>query len=125
MSATEKPVPRPEKRAAGGRATPAARAKAEDGLRRLDHITASLEAAQKDLGGIGGSLGTGVRDLRSDVSRLLRDARRDLVKMRRSVQRDLDRLQKDLGSAAAARPPARRRATTSRTAKRQTEASSH
>ena len=120
MPATKKPVPR-------SRPTAAARARAEDDVRRLEHVTKSLEAAQKDLTSIGGSLGTGVRDLRRDVNRLLRDARRDLMKMRRAVQRDLDRLQKDLTTAATAKPPAPRRATagTTRTTRRPTAASSH
>jgi ABC-type transporter Mla subunit MlaD len=87
------------------------RARAEDDARRLDHISASLEAAQKDLAAIGGSLGTGVRDLRRDVNRLLRDARRDLLKMRRAVQRDMEHLQRDLTTAATAKPPASRRPT--------------
>lgn len=102
------------------RATAAARTRAEDNVRRLEHVTQSLEAAQKDLASIGGSLGTGMRDLRRDVSRLLRDAQRDLNKMRRAVQRDLDRLQKDLTTAATAKPPAPRRAAarTTRTASR-------
>jgi Ala-tRNA(Pro) deacylase len=120
MPATKKPAPRP-------RATAAARARAEDNERQLDHVAQSLEAAQKDLASIGGSLGTGVRDLRRDVSRMLRDARRDVLKMRRAIERDLDRLQKDLSSAATAKPPAARRpaATTARTAKRRTAASEH
>jgi hypothetical protein len=100
MPATNKPAPRP-------RATAAAQARGEDNVRRLEHVTQSLEAAQKDLSAIGGSLGTGVRDLRRDVNRLLRDARRDLLKMRRAVQRDLDQLQSDLAAAATAKPPAR------------------
>jgi len=103
MPATRKPASKP-------RATPTARARAEEDARRLDHVSASLEAAQKDLAAIGGSLGTGVRDLSRDVDRLLRDARRDLVKMRRAVQRDLERLQRDLTTAATAKPPAPRRA---------------
>jgi hypothetical protein len=120
MPATKKPAPHP-------RATAAAQARAEDNARRLERVTQSLEAAQKDLSAIGGSLGTGVRDLRRDVNRLLRDARRDLLKMRRAVQRDLDRLQSDLAAAATAKPPARRRAATktTRTTRRQTTASSH
>jgi Ala-tRNA(Pro) deacylase len=120
VPATKKPAPRP-------RAAAAVRARAENNARTLEHVTQSLEAAQKDLASVGGSLGTGARDLRRDVSRLLRDARRDLLKMRRAVQRDLDQLQKDLTTAATAKPPASRRAatTTSRTAKRRTSASSH
>jgi Ala-tRNA(Pro) deacylase len=114
--------------AARRRATRAARTRAEDDARRLEHITQSLEAIQKDLGAIGGSVGTGVRDLRHDVNRLLRDARRDLVKMRRAIRRDLDRLQKDVTSAAKATTATPRRTgttTTTRTAKRRRAASSH
>ena len=120
MPATKKPAPRP-------RATAAARARAEDNERRLDHLAQSLEAAQKDLTSIGGSLGTGVRDLRRDVNRLLRDAHRDVLKMRRAIRRDLDRLQRDLTSAATAKPAAARRpgATTARTATRRTTPSEH
>jgi len=99
MPATKKPNSHP-------RASAAARAEAEDNANKLEHISTSLEAAQKDLAAIGGSLGTGVRDLRRDVDRLLRDARRDLVKMRRAVQRDLEHLQRNLTAAATARPPA-------------------
>ena len=119
MSATKKPVARP-------RATDAARTRAEDNDHRLDQVMQSLEAAQKDLASIGGSLGTGVGDLRRDVNRMLRDARRDVLKMRRAVQRDLMRLQKDLSTAATAKPPARRRvAATSRATARGKQASSH
>ena len=120
MPATKKP-------ATQSRVTAAVRAQAEDDARRLEHISASLEAAQKDLAAIGGSLGTGVRDLRRDVNRLLRDARRDLVKMRRAVQRDLERLQRDLTSAATAKRPTSRRAptTASRPASRRPAASVH
>jgi hypothetical protein len=105
MPATKKPAAQP-------RATEAARSRAEDDARRLERVSASLEVAQKDLAAIGGSLGTGVRDLRRDVNRLLRDARRDLIKMRRAVQRDLERLQRDLTAAATAKPPASRPAHT-------------
>lgn len=127
MPATRKTAPRRP-------ATAAARARAEDDERRLDRVMQSLEAAQKDLTAIGGSVGTGVGDLRRDLSRLLRDARRDVVKMRRAVQRDLVRLQKDLTKAATARPSTRSIAkpTTAKrpgarpaTAKRRTAASSH
>jgi hypothetical protein len=100
MPATKKLTPR----------TAAAHAQAEDDARRLDHISASLEAAQKDLAAIGGSLGTGLHDLRRDLNRLLRDARRDVLKMHRAVYRDLERLQQDLTTAATAKPPASRHA---------------
>jgi ABC-type transporter Mla subunit MlaD len=82
---------------------------AEDDARRLERVSALLETAQKDLGAVGGSLGTGVHDLRRDVTRLLRDARRDLLKMRRALQRDLERLHRDLTAAATAKPPVSRR----------------
>jgi len=80
------------------RTTAAARARAERDARRLDQMNHTLEAAQKDLASMGSSLGTGVGDLRRDVSKMLRDARRDLTKMRRAIQRDLDHLQRDLSS---------------------------
>jgi len=119
MPATKKPTARP-------RATEAAQARAEDEAHRLEHIAESLEAAQKDLASIGGSVGVGVRDLRNDVTKMLRDARRDLLKMRRTIQRDIDRLQKDLSTAASAKPPRARRSTpTARTARRQMTASFH
>ena len=101
MPATKKTATRPH-------ATAAACSRAEDDARRLERVSASLEAAQKDLTAIGGSLGTGVRDLRRDVNRLLHDASRDLLKMRRAVQRDIERLQRDLIAAATSKPPVKR-----------------
>jgi hypothetical protein len=120
MPATKKPATRP-------RATAAAHARAENDARRLEHVNASLEAAQKDLTAIGGSLGTGMRDLRRDVHKLFRDARRDVLKMRRALQRDFDRLQRNLTAAATAKPPASRRAprTASRPARRRPAATVH
>ena len=120
-------MPATKKTTTRSRATPAARVRAEDDARRLEHIAESLEAAQKDLTSIGGSVGTGVRDLRRDVTKMLRDARRDLQKMHRAIQRDLDRLQKDVSAAASATPPRARprRAATTRATRRQTTASSH
>ena len=84
-------MPNTQKPAVGARATRAAHARAEDDARRIEHLQRSIEAIQKDLASIGGSLGTGARDLRRDAIRLLRSARRDLVKMHKAVQRDLDR----------------------------------
>ena len=106
MPVTKKHTERP-------RPSIAARARAEEDARKLAHVSASLEAAQKDLAAIGGSLGTGVRDLHRDVDRLSCDARRDLIKLRRAVQRDLVRLQRDLTAAATAKPPRSHRATNS------------
>lgn len=108
MPVTKKSVTKP-------RATVAAHERAENDARELEHINASLEAAQKDLAAIGGSLGVGMRDLGRDVNKLLRDARRDLLKMRRALQRDVERLQRDLTAAATAKPPAPRRARTAAT----------
>ncbi|MGZ4187446.1 MAG: hypothetical protein ACXVSF_19035 [Solirubrobacteraceae bacterium] len=97
------------------RATESAKAKTEDDARVIERVAQALEAAQEDLGSIGGSLGAGARDLRKDVQRMLRDARRDLKKMSKALQRDLERLQKDLtkttgknGHARAAAPTAGR-----------------
>ena len=109
MPAASKPKPR--------RSTAAkARTRIEENERQIDHVMQSLEAAQKDLASIGGNLGTGARDLRRNVTRLVRDARRDALKMRRAMQRDLVRLQKDLSAAAMPKPSRRAlrpRATTS------------
>ncbi len=99
------------------RATAVTHARAEDEAQRLDRITQTLEVAQKDLASIGGSVGTGVRDLRRDVTKLLRDARRDLTKMRRAIERDLDRLQKDLSHTASS-TTGRARATSRASGKR-------
>ena len=65
-----------------------AKAKTDADARLLDHVSRALEAAQGDLASVGGSLGSGARDLRMDVERLLRDARRDLKKMSQALQRD-------------------------------------
>jgi hypothetical protein len=109
------------------RTSAAVRTQAEDQARRLEHISASIEAAQKDLAAIGRSLSTGVRDVGRDVNGLLRDTRRDLLKMRRAVQRDIERLQHDLTAAATAKPTASRRAPTkaAKSARRQRAATSH
>lgn len=101
-------MPQAKKTKQPPRATAVAHARAEDDARRLERITQTLEVAQKDLAAIGGSVGTGVRDLRRDVTKLLRDARRDLGRMRRAIQRDLDRLQKDVTSAASSKAGATR-----------------
>ncbi len=82
-------MPAAKKPASKTKATAAARARAEADDRQLDRVVQALEAAQEDLSSIKGTVGTGVRDLRRDATKLLRDARRDVVKMRRAVQRDL------------------------------------
>lgn len=90
------------------RSSGAAVSRAAEDANRLDRVVRTLEAAQKDLAAIGGSVGVGVRDLRRDVARLLRDARRDLLKMQRAIQRDLERLQRNVTKAATERAPAPR-----------------
>jgi hypothetical protein len=101
------------------RTRPTARAQAEDSVKRLERVTKALESAQKDVASIRGSLGTGVRDLRRDVTKMLKDARRDLAKMRRAIQRDLEKLQRDLDEATSPRPvPARKKVGTGRTPRR-------
>jgi ABC-type transporter Mla subunit MlaD len=99
-------MPTAQKTTRSPRTTTAARARTERDARKLDQINQALEGAQKDLASVGGSLGTGVGDLRRDVSKMLRAASRDLTKMRRAVGRDLDHLQKDL-SALGKRPTSR------------------
>ena len=101
MPSTKKSPAKPSVRA---RTTQSARVRLENNDRAIGRITKSLEASQKDLAAIGGSLGTGASDLRKDVAKLLRDARRDLTKMSKTVRRDLERLQKDVGAASKAKP---------------------
>jgi hypothetical protein len=125
MTTTQKP-------AVSARTTRVAHARAEDEARRIELVRRSLGTIQKDVASIGGSLGSGARDVRRDAMRLLHDVRRDLVKTRKAVERDLDRLQKDL--IATAKPPvsggpssAPRQAgsTTKRSPQRHRTASSH
>lgn len=125
-------MPATQKTAGPTRATTTAHARAEDNALIIERVQDSLEVIQKDLGSLGGSLETGMRDLQRDAMRLVHDARRDMVKMRKAVQRDLERLQKDLITAtkppAAGRPATASRRTGSgpaRSARRQTAASSH
>ncbi len=117
MPATRTPTRR-------ARPTPVARERAEADAVRLEQIQKMLDVAQRDLASIGGTVGTGVRDLRRDVTKLLRDARRDVTKMSRAIQRDLERMQRDMTAVAAGKPvrPARARTAKrpARTARRQT-----
>jgi hypothetical protein len=112
MPATQKPMSPP-------RPSEAARATARDDAQKLERVTRSLKVAQKDLASVGDSVGTGVRDLRRDATKLLRDARRDLTKMSRAIQRDLDRFQKDLTAAASGKPKGTRGTRSTPTAHRQ------
>ena len=93
----------------------------EENGRAVVRIKEALEATQKEMTAIRGSLEAGGRDLRKDVAKLLRDARRDVEKMNTTVRRDLQRLQKDLTSTAKVNSSRRERKpprTGTRTARR-------
>lgn len=94
----------PARSSARPRAAKTTRASIEKNDRAIGRVANSLEAAQKDLTAIRGSLGTGASDLSKDVVKLLRDARRDVTKMRKAVRRDLEHLQKDLSATSGAKP---------------------
>jgi hypothetical protein len=100
------------------RATTDTRKRYEQNGRAIDRIAKSLEVAQTDLSALGGTMGSGVSDLRKDVARLLRDARRDVGKLSKAVKRDLDRIQKDLASTASKPTPRPRRGGRTGTASR-------
>jgi gas vesicle protein len=105
--ATRKTVRKP----ARTRATEAAHARGMQNERAITRIKGQLEMIQKEMPAIRGSVGTGGRDIRKDVSKMLREVRRDVEKMNKAVRRDLERLQKELASTAKAHPSgARRRA---------------
>jgi hypothetical protein len=111
-------------RARAPRATKDVRVRHQQNSRAVDRLAKSLEAAQKDLSALGGTMSSGADDLRKDLSKLLRDARRDVGKLGNAVKRDLQRIQKDLTSAAP-KPAPRSRAATKKTmpAKRATSRS--
>lgn len=90
------------------RAAPSVRQQCEYNAKVMSRISKSLDAAQEDLASVRGSLGSGARDIRRDVSRLLRDTRREVTRMSRLVMRDLEALQKDLAAAASVRTNSRR-----------------
>jgi len=98
-------------KAARRKAASATRSLSEENDRAIARAKKTLEAAQKDLSAIRGSVGSGGRDLRKDVAKLLRDAGRDLEKMNTAVRRDLERLQKDLVAEARRSTPYRTRRT--------------
>lgn len=101
MPSTRKSPAKPSVRP---RVTKAARARVQKNDRAIGRISKSLEAAQKDLAALGGSLGAGASDLRKDVAKVLRDASRDVTKMSKTVRGDLERLQKDVSAASKAKP---------------------
>ena len=101
-SARKAPSARASSGGSRGRATALSRIQQND--RVIARVKRALEATQKDLSAIRGSVSAGGRDLRKDVTKLLRDARRDVEKMNTAVRRDLERLQKDLSAATKAQP---------------------
>ena len=78
--------------------------------RTIGSLAKSLEAAQRELSGLGGSMGEGGNDLPKDVERLLRDASPGLGKLSTNVRREAERLQKELSrpGARGAKPKAKR-----------------
>jgi len=117
-SARKAPSARPSPGQTRARSTALSRSQHND--RVIARVKKALEATQKDLGAIRGSVSAGGRDLRRDVSKLLRDARRDVEKMNTAVRRDLDRLQRDVAAATKMQPrkPARKPARSPRGASR-------
>jgi hypothetical protein len=110
MPSTRKPAARKTARKpARTRATEAAHARGVQNERAITRIKGQLEMIQKEMPAIRGTVGTGGRDIRKDVSKMLREVRRDVEKMNKAVRRDLERLQKDLASTTNARPSGARR----------------
>jgi len=108
-AAKQTPTRKSARPSATARASASTRARVEQNGRVVARVKDRLEAAQRDLAAIRGSVGTGGRDLRKDVAKLLRDARRDVEKMNRELLRDLKRLQRDLVSAPKAKAGQRTR----------------
>lgn len=112
MSPTQKAARKPA--GARARASKKLHARIAENDRLVKRIGKSLEVAQDDLGKLGGSVGSGVADLRRNLTRLLRDARRDATKLSNATRKDLERLQKDV--VAAAKPKAKKAAGKTRAA---------
>ena len=83
------------------------------GAASLDRLNASLEAAQKALTDLGGSVGRGGRDLLKDVQKLVSDARRDTLRLNKSLLADLNQLQKTM-TGRGGRPRAGQKGRTTR-----------
>jgi hypothetical protein len=97
----------PARKAPAGKKAPARKAPAAKHVendRLIRRITSSLDVAQKDLGNLGGTVGSGVSDLRRDLAKVLRSARRDAERLGKATRKDLERLQRDVASAARATP---------------------
>jgi hypothetical protein len=94
------------------RANDRARQRGRENDRLMARVVKSLDTAQADIAKVGGSLGTGVSDLRRSLSRTVRDAQRHAAKMSKATRRDLERLQHDISNAG--RPKAKRASTTAK-----------
>jgi len=81
----------------------------------LDRLNASLEAAQKALADLGGTLGRGGRDLLKDVQKLVRDARRDTARLNKTLLADLGQLQKTVTGRGARSRASQKSPTTRKT----------
>jgi hypothetical protein len=84
----------------------------------LDRLNASLEAAQKALTDLGGTLGRGGRDVLKDVQKLVRDARRDTLRLNKSLLADLNQLQKTVTGRGGKPRASQKSRTTRKTATR-------
>jgi hypothetical protein len=116
MPSTRKPATsKPARKRGRTPATEAAHARGVRNERAITRIKGQLEMVQKEMTAVRGSMGTGGRDIRKDVSKMLREVRRDVEKMNKAVRRDLERLQKELGSTAKARSGGARRKAASST----------
>jgi hypothetical protein len=93
----------------------AARARHERNRNAIRRIKQALDSTQKDMTAIRGTVGTGRKDAKKSVAKLLRDARRDVEKMNKAVMADLERMQKELTAAAKARPAKRKTASARKT----------
>jgi len=90
--------------------------------RLVKRITDALDAAQEDLAKLSGDVGSGVTDLRRDLSKLLRDARRHAGKLGTTTRKDLERLQKGLAGTAKSKPAKAAKASKPAKASRATKA---
>jgi hypothetical protein len=71
--------------------------------RRVERFNKSLDAAQKALKDLRSDVGTGAKDVYSNLSKSLTQARRDGGKLARNLQRDVQQGAKRTASAARGR----------------------
>ena len=93
-----------QKKPAASRASKRARV-SEANDRIIRRIINSLDVAQADLTKLGGSVGSGIGEVRRDLAKLIRDARRHADKLAKETRKDLEKLQKDMPP----RPPKQNR----------------